>query len=194
MIYTQQNLNEDLQFISSYVAMEKSSLPKVKKFLKGILPPHKFEHLYDSWAGRYDEENKVGQFGSFFTNIEHKTQALFLKDWGLEVPYFEEYLQTLESSPIASITTTPPVIIERLHYLLVFFLNHGINKEVNGCSLIDLPKERYGNSYNWGNYILSLNKLEQFRVLSHFSTYINEQIENSKKNREMLKGASFKAV
>lgn len=194
MIYTQQNLNEDLQFISSYVAMEKSSLPKVKKFLKGILPPHKFEHLFDSWAGRYDEENKVGQFGSFFLNIEHKTQALFLVEWGLELPNLENYIQILDSSPIASLTATPPLIIERLHYLLVFFLNHGINEEVNGYSLINLPKERYGNSYNWGNYILSLNKLEQFRLLSHFSTYVNEQIRNSNKNREMLKGAKLKAV
>lgn len=194
MNYTEQNLNEDLQFISSYVVMEKSSLAKVKNFLKDILPPRKFEHLYNSWAGRYNKENKVGQFGSFFTNIEHKTQALFLRDWGLEVPNFEEYLQILQSSPIASITTTPPVIIERLHYLLVFFLNHGIDKVVNGYSLIDLPKERYGNSYNWGNYILSLNKLEQFRLLSHLAAYSNEQIKNSNINRKMMKGAKLRTV
>lgn len=193
MNYSENNLNEDLQFISSYVAMEKSSLPKVKTFLKDILPARKFDHLYSSWAGRYDKESKVGQFGSFFTNIEHKTQALFIMNWGLEVPNYEEYLMNLESSPIASITTTPPVIVERLHYLLVFFLNHGINEEVNGYLLTDLPKQRYGNSYNWGNYILSLNKLEQFRLLSYLATYSYEQIDSSKINREMLKGASLKS-
>lgn len=185
MNYTQQNLNEDLQFISSYVAMEKSSLTKVKKLLKDILPARKVDHLYSSWVGRYDDN--VGQFGSFFTNIEHKTQALFLINWGLDVPNFEEYQTTLESSPIASITTNPPLIIERLHYLLVFFLNHGIDKVVNGYSLIDLPNERYGNSYNWGKYILSLNTLEQFRLLSHLATYCFQEIDLSEKNRKMLK-------
>lgn len=191
MNYTQQNFNEDLLFISSYLTMEKSSLSKVKKNLKDILPPRKFEHFFNSWAGRYDEENKIGQFGSFFTNIEHKTQALFLINWGLEVPNFEEYLRILESSPIASLTTAPPLIIERLHYLLVFFLNYGIDKIVNGYSLVDLPIERYGNSYNWGNYILSLNKLEQFRLLSHLSNYCNEQIKSSSNNRKNLKGATI---
>lgn len=191
MNYTQQNLNEDLLFISSYVEMEKSSLTKVKKFLKSVLPPRKFDHLYSSWVGRYNKEDKLGQFGSFFTNIEHNTQGLFLIDWGLEIQGFEEYLQTLKSSPIASITTTPPIIIERLHYLLVFFLNNGINKVVDGYSLLNLPKERYGNSYNWGNYILALNKLEQYRLLSHLANYCNEQIKNSSNNREKLKGATI---
>lgn len=69
----------------------------------------------------------------------------------MEIPNFEEYLQTLQSSPIAGITTKPPLIIERLHYLLVVFLNHGIDGQVNGHSLIDLPTELYGNSYNRGN-------------------------------------------
>ena len=194
MTYTEQNFNEDIQFISSYLVMEKLSLPKAKKFLKNILPSRKFEHLNNSWVGRYDTENKVGQFGSFFLNIEHKTQALFLTEWGLEIPNFEDYIQTLESSPIASLTATPPLIIERLHYLLLFFLNHGINEEVNGYSLINLPKERYGNSYNWGNYILSLNRLEQFRLLSHLETYTSEQISNSNRNREMMKNANLKTV
>ena len=192
MNYTDQNFIEDLQFISSYMDMEKFTLPKTKKYLKDILPPRKFEHLNDSWYGRYDKENKVGQFGSFFTNIEHKTQALFIKSWGLEIPNFNEYLEEINSGPIASITTTPPVIIERLHYLLVFFLNHGINETVNGYSLVDLPIERYGNSHNWGNYILSLSKLEQFRLLSHIAKYCYEEIENSAKNRMMLKGATIK--
>lgn len=187
--YTQQSFNEDIRFISSYIEMEKSSLAKVKKFLKEILPARKFEHLYDSWAGRYDKENKVGQFGSFFTNIEHKTQALFILNWGIEIQSLDEYFVSLESSPIASITTTPPLTIERLHYLTVFFLNHGIDKVVNGYSLTDLPKERYGNSYNWGKYILSLNTIEQYRLLSHLANYCNEQIEYSKVNRDRLKGA-----
>lgn len=190
MIYSENNLNEDLQFLVSYVAMENSTLPKVKTFLKDILPARKFKHLYNSWEGRYSKENKVGQFGSFFTNIEHKTQALFLINWGLHVPNFEEYLENLESSPIASITTTPPLIVERLHYLLVFFLNHGINEEVNGYSLINLPEARYGNSYNWGNYILSLNRIEQFRLLSHLANYCSEEIKSSSSNREMLKKAN----
>ena len=189
MNYTEENFNEDLQFISSFVKMEKASLVKVKKFLKEILTPRKFEHLYNSWESRYDKDNKVGQFGSFFTNIEHKTQALFLRGWGLVVPNYEEYLSNLEINPIASLITTPPLIIERLHYLLVFFLNHGINDQVNGYSLINLPEERYGNSYNWGIYILSLNKLEQFRLLSHLANYSNEQIISSSNNRENLKCA-----
>lgn len=191
MNYTEENFNEDIQFISSYVKMEKSSLAKVKKLLKEILPPRKFEHLYNSWVGRYDKESKVGQFGSFFTNIEHKTQALFLRDWGFIIQDYEEYLRILDSNPIASLTTPPPLVIERLHYLLVFFLNNGINKEISGYSLINLPEERYGNSYNWGNYILALNKLEQYRLLSHLADYCNDQIKISSNNREKLKGATI---
>lgn len=37
MNYTEQQFIEDIQFISSYLAMEKSSLPKAKKFLKNCL-------------------------------------------------------------------------------------------------------------------------------------------------------------
>lgn len=194
MLYTEENLTEDIQFISSYLAMEKTSLPKAKKLLKSVLPPRKFDHLYSSWVGRYDTENKVGQFGSFFSNIEHKTQALFLIEWGLDIPDYENYLQALSSSPTASLTTTPPIVIERLHYLLIFFLNHGINDSVHGYSLTNLPKERYGNSHNWGNYILSLNTIEQFRLLSHLASYTNEQIAKSNRNRKMMKGAKLKTV
>lgn len=191
MHYTEQQFKEDLQFISSYLEMEKFTLAKTKKYLREILPPRKFEHLNDSWIGRYDREKKVGQFGSFFTNIEHKTQAIFIKNWGIDIPYLDEYLEVLNSSPIASITTTPPVIIERLHYLLVFFLNHGIDEVVDGYSMVKLPKERYGNAHNWGNYILSLNTVEQFGLLSHLAKYCKEGIEDGQKNRDMLKNAKM---
>lgn len=46
MEYSELNFKEDLLFISSYVAMEESSLSKVKTFLKEILPAKKIEHLY----------------------------------------------------------------------------------------------------------------------------------------------------
>jgi hypothetical protein len=193
MEYSELNFKEDLLFISSYVAMEESSLSKVKTFLKEILPAKKIEHLYSSWVGRYDKDNKIGQFGSFFINIEHKTQALFLMSWGIDIPNYKEYLEELESTPIAYFTATPPLLTERLNYLLVFFLNHGIN-DIEGYSLVDLPKERYGNSYNWGSYILSLNPIEQFKLLSHLSLYCHEQIDKSSKNREQLKRAKLKTT
>lgn len=189
MNYTQQNLNDDLRFISSYIAMESTTLAQSKKHLKSILPPHKLNHLTNSWVGRYDDDNKVGDFGSFYTNIEHKTQALFLLNWGLEIPDLENYLKEINSGPIASISTTPPILLERLHFLLVFFNNNGINSVVDGYSLIDLPKERFGNSYNWGNYILSLNKLEQFKLLSHISAYCFNGIKDSEENRAFFKTA-----
>ena len=72
-------------------------------------------------------------------------------------------------------------------------LNHGIN-DIEGYSLVDLPKERYGNSYNWGSYILSLNPIEQFKLLSHLSLYCHEQIDKSSKNREQLKRAKLKTT
>ena len=124
-------------------------------------------------------------FGTLLHTISSITPD---RPWGIDIPNYKEYLEELESTPIAYFTATPPLLTERLNYLLVFFLNHGIN-DIEGYSLVDLPKERYGNSYNWGSYILSLNPIEQFKLLSHLSLYCHEQIDKSSKNREQLKRA-----
>ncbi|WP_236648919.1 hypothetical protein [Spirosoma sp. 209] len=57
----------------------------------------------------------------------------------------------------------PPAKALQLHQLLKFFENHGINPQLTRqIALTELPDsdKRFGNSANWGDYILSLSDPE----------------------------------
>jgi hypothetical protein len=106
----------------------------------------------NSWFGQKND------FGHFFLNLSHDTQADFMEGWGIEVIGKQEYKTALAENPAAILFAKPPLTVTWLHELIKYFYNNGIG-DGNDLILSNLPEDDkcYGNSTNWGNYILSLS-------------------------------------
>jgi hypothetical protein len=182
MEYSATDFMTAIAFIKAYREMEQRSLGANKKFIKTIIEAHQFKHLYESWAGREND------FGSYFLNLSHKNQGVFLLKFGIEVPSFQEYLTEIEIIPQAYAYANPPFIIMQLHELLKFFYNNGIHeKAVPGIEIYHLPENCYGNSTNWGNYILSLAMPDQLAILKQIPLNSLENIKADEENRNFIK-------
>lgn len=158
-----------LTFIQAYREIEKSTIKAGEGIIRQVFTGQvNSGHLCSSWRGRKRD------WGDFYLNLSRSSQYLFLKFCGLEHPAGDGYLEKVEADSIATLFIDPPECIEWPHELLKFFYNHGIDTNpASGITLTTLPagKQRYGNSCNWGNYILSLPASEQQRVLSEILTY-----------------------
>lgn len=149
-------------FITAYREVEKGA----PKFLENIInysEKHKptAQNLCSSWRRKQD-------WGSFYLNLSHDFQYKILKFWGLGDPEGDKYAQQLEENAAKMLFATVPDSIMWPHELLKFFHNHGIELTPEpGISLSQLPADDccYGNSANWGDYILSLQGAECKRVL-----------------------------
>jgi hypothetical protein len=182
MEYSATNFITAIAFIKAYREMEQRSLAANKKFIKTVIEAHQFEHLFESWAGREND------FGSYFLNLSHKNQGAFLLKFGIEVPSYQEYLTEIENIPQAYAYATPPLIITQLHELLKFFYNNGIHeKAVPEIEIYHLPENCYGNSTNWGNYILSLAMPDQLAILKQIAFNSVEILKYDEENRAFLK-------
>ena len=158
------SIKEALVFLEHYRLMEKSSNEYSENIIKTVLPSHQVEHLCNSWRRR-----KKG-FGSFFLNLSHANQGRIIKSWGIEIDGFDEYLMEKEKNEIASFFLKAPPTIMLLHGLVLYFENHGIG-DSETVLLDSLPRSdaRFGNSANWGKYILSLPSNEQQVVLARLN-------------------------
>lgn len=184
MEYSALDFANALAFIKAYRAMEQNTLPTNRKLIKATVEDSQFKHLFSSWAGREND------FGSFFLNLSYKTQAAFLLTFGIGVPGYGSYVSELEISPTAYVYATPPFLVSQLHELLKFFNNNGIDQyAVPGTTLYFLPNDRYGNSANWGKYILSLSMPYQLAILKQIALNSEENIRAADKNRAFMKNA-----
>jgi hypothetical protein len=184
MDYLANDFTNTITFIKAYRAMEERSLPENKKLIKSIVDADQFKHLYESWAGRKND------FSSFFLNLSYKTQADFIISFGIDVPGYNDYLVELTSNHTAYAYATPPILVSQFHELVKFFYNNGIHENaVSGIKLNYLPTECYGNSKNWGNYILSLVMPYQLSVLKQIAYNSIENIKSSEENRSFIKNA-----
>lgn len=184
MEYSAKDFTIALTFIKAYRAMEEGSLSANKKLIKSVVDAREFKHLFNSWAGREND------FSSFFLNLSYRTQANFLQRFGIDVPGYQDYVCELESSPAAYAYATPPLLVSQLHELLKFFYNNGIHENaVPGIKLYYLPIECFGNSKNWGNYILSLSMPDQLAILKQIAYNSLESIKSSEESRLFIKEA-----
>ena len=156
-------------FIIAYREIEKAS-PKMGQDLIRYLEKHKStaQHLCDSWLGRNQD------WGSFYLNLSHEFQYKILKFWGMEEQEGDEYVKQVEKNPQKMLFAPVPDCIMWPHQLLIFFNNHGISeKPTNDVFLTRLPGEdrQYGNSANWGDYLLSLPLQEQQSVIQQIAAY-----------------------
>jgi hypothetical protein len=160
-------LDEIQHFIRSYRALEQMPLEDGFAHLRAISPPilgddqqeekQLRQHFRNQW---YDKER---HFGLFYLNLSHDRQIYLLHHWNILDWQDGEYLGTALHNPYFRVMARPPGKALQLHQLLKFFENHGINKQLTGgITLTELPPEnkRYGNSANWGDYILSLSNPE----------------------------------
>lgn len=163
------NIEQTLLFIRQYRKMEDGDDAANRSIILRNVPEHVADHLWSSWKGRGND------FGDFFLNLDHATQANFIESWGIPVPELEQYKADLKRDPIAALFLDPPPMVHWLHELLKFFYNHGImNKCASGVYLKTIPdntEKRYGNSRNWADYILALDEAERISVLSAIESY-----------------------
>lgn len=127
------------------------------------------QHLCNHWR------SKEKQFGDFFLNLSHRSQIKLLRQWGLHDPDDAAYMKL---DPKDYLFAAAPNTVTQLHKLLVFFLNHGVETceayrnypEVR--LTVPAPEgKRFGNSANWGDYILSLeDPAEVLTQIFHYNT------------------------
>lgn len=156
-------LDDILQFIRSYRGLEQLPLEDGFAQLRAISPKvlgddavelkELRQHFRNHW---YKKERG---FGQFFLNLSHYRQVYLLNYWGIQDWQDEEYLGTCLRNPFVRVAGRPPAKAFQLHQLVKFFENHGINSRLTQTiTLTELPAsdKRFGNSTNWGEYILSM--------------------------------------
>lgn len=161
------------KFINAYREVEKGA-PKLAEDIINYLEKHTptAQHLCSSWRGRKQD------WGSFYLNLSHEFQYKILKFWGMAEPAGEEYAHQVEKNPAKMLFADVPDSIKWPHELLKFFNNHGIDKiPETGITLSSLPPDdrRYGNSANWGDYVLSLPAEERELLLHQIAAYSFER-------------------
>lgn len=152
-----------LKFITAYREVEKGA-PKLGTDIIKYLEKNEStaQHLCSSWLGRKQD------WGDFYLNLGRPFQYSILRFWGMADPEGEEYCKQVKANPMAGMWMEAPDCIMWPHELLKFFYNHGIDEIPEpGITLSILPADgrRYGNSANWGDYVLSLPKPEQSQLL-----------------------------
>jgi hypothetical protein len=168
-------------FISYYRQIEKAT-PKSAEHLIRTLEEHEptADHLCDSWAGREQD------WGSFYLNLSHDFQYKILAYWGMRDFEGDEYAKEVVTNPMKMLFADLPDCIMWPHELLKFFYNHGIqNVPTPGITLTasTLPADKdraYGNSANWGDYVLGLSETEQDVLLQRLFIWTKE-LKASKK-------------
>lgn len=161
---------DTVQFIQAYRRMEKGSDTNARSIIWKLSDHHQHGHLFAAWKGK--ERN----FGDWFLNLDHTTQGEIIRIFGqgIDDHTIDEYNKLKEKDPIAALWLDPPPLVKRYHELLKFFYNHGINEEpATGIKLVSVPAgdKQYGNSENWGEYILSLTTLQQQYVIEQLFAY-----------------------
>lgn len=153
-------IKDAILFIHEYRNMENADLQSNERLIKRVISPKwKADHLVNSWSGREND------FGDFFLNLSHDTQADFMEGWGIEVIGKQEYKTALAENPAAILFAKPPLTVTWLHELVKYFYNNGIG-DGNDLILSNLPEDDkcYGNSTT-----VALTLAFRFLISKHFS-------------------------
>lgn len=146
------DLDQVLHFIKQYRALEMSSLQDGFDFIERVLArgdKKLYSHLCDHW------QSKEKRFGSFYLNLSYQSQIRILRSWGILDPDDLIYLSLDEDDTYFK---PVPVTAKAIHTIMLYFLNHGIDEEPSkGIALTHIPafENCFGNSENWGNYVLN---------------------------------------
>ena len=161
-------IDEATLFLQAYRNFENTDTDTNEKFIKSIISPDWIaEHLCNSWGGRKND------FGDFFLNLDPVIQGDFISSWGIHVDGLQRYREAQHNDPAASLFQPAPAKIIWLNGLVKYFYNNGIGGR-RDLILPNLPsfEKRYGNSTNWGNYILSLSTDDRELVLQQLYGHV----------------------
>ena len=159
------NVDQILHFIRSYRRLEQmhledgfAELACVAKSDQAGEEKRLRQHFRNHW---YSKERG---FGRFYLNLPHYRQLYLLHQWDLVHYEDATYLWECERDGRFALMAEVPPLAKQFHQLILFFENHGINKQVTATIVLDsLPIEsdlQFGNSANWGDYILLLDHPE----------------------------------
>lgn len=105
-------------------------------------------------------------FGSFYLGSLSYMDALrLLRFYGITDAADQDYITACKLDHTYEFLNPPPPTTEMFHKMMLFFNNHGISHTpIPGMHLETIadPKNRFGNSKNWGKYILGLKNPDQF--------------------------------
>ncbi|MEZ0612332.1 hypothetical protein ACAW74_27735 [Fibrella sp. WM1] len=114
--------------------------------------------------------SKERAFGRFYLNLPHYRQLYLLHHW--EIVHYEDatYLWECQRDSRYALVGPPPLLVRQIHELALYFENHGISLQPSlDVTLPSLPQNfalRFGNTANWGDYLLALPEPEAEAVIS----------------------------
>lgn len=163
-----------LQLIKEYRNMERSSYTVANNVIKVVCElcerQNLTNHLANSWRSK--EEN----FADWYLNLDQEFMYYILASFNV-LSYRDtdseeaEYLTLLEADPVEATFLPLPGLLEHSRKLLLFFNNNAIEADaIPGITLPKIPmlsKNKYGNSANWGDYILSLPSSDQDTIIQN---------------------------
>lgn len=134
-----------IRFIKSYRNLEKASLSEGYRIIRQVIHDDSIlaSHLCDHWRWK-----KKG-FGHFFLNLDDDVMTRIVTSWSIPNDY---------------------KIIFLLRHFVKYFENNGIDEDLpsikeTGIKKLPAVKKCFGNSKNWGDFILSLQPEKQKELL-----------------------------
>lgn len=152
-------VNNALRLITKFRALEAAPLEKGYSLIKEVGPKHLVSHLRDKW------HHNRGDFGSFYLNLDYKIQYAFLNFWGMATSEDSDYIKRIEANPVATLFEKPTGFLKVARQVLLYFNNTGIGDSNDKVTHYNLPEDRFGNSANWGKYLLEQNMYDQVRII-----------------------------
>lgn len=129
---------------------------------------HLKSHLILSWLS--NDKN----FAKWYLNLDVEFMYYILATFKV-LNYRDseeaEYLNLIEADPIEAALLPMPDLLEQCRNLLIFFIGTQVRHTlIPGTTLSKVPKKTFGNSANWGDYILSLPSSDQKAIIQHILT------------------------
>lgn len=157
-----------IHFIEKYREFEDYTLSQGDQFITRVLiladDARQINHVCGKWRG-YKKD-----FCSLFFGTGYDFHFACFRLWNIGMPGFKEFLDIDERDRLFE---SPPLPYEYYRLLLLYFNNHAISDDFpGGYKPVKLPsfKQCYGNSKNWGKFILSRPKAEQKEIISDILT------------------------
>ena len=152
---------EVLKFIQKYRALENSSYEMANGHIQKMLSPKMsystIIHLCGHWKG------KSKNFASWYLNLGTQTQIFILQSLGIVSDQDDKWLSEFKRDEMTGCFMNAPDKAGSLNSLILFFHNNAVdegtfnyhNIPTTGINFPTLLKKQYGNSANWGDFILA---------------------------------------
>lgn len=148
-----------LRLIIKYRDLENAPLSRAYLLIREVAPKDIAAHVRDKWHHHQKD------FASFYLNLDYGLQLRFLNFWGVADLADFDFVRRKRENPRETLFEEPSGFLSTAKRVLLYFNNAGIGDSNDKVRHYYLPENRYGNSANWGKYLLSLNMAEQVRII-----------------------------